>query len=259
MDSSQFQILHETRNLAGLLGSGRWRKGLAYAAIAGMLLLSIALLGDDVVRHIDSIEAWIARLGPWGLLAFIGVYVLATSAMMPESVLSIIAGALFGLAWGLEAVVVGSALAAALQYALSLHLLRHRIERFVATKPSFTAIEQAVRKNELKLQLLLRLTPLNPATVSYFLGATGVRFFGFFLASFATFPHLLLEVYFGFAGKHLARMTGRSAAAAHLHDAVVIGGLIVSVFVIVLASRYARKALMEAMPAKSAAGTSTTS
>ena len=65
----------------------------------------------------------------------------------------------------------------------------------------------AVARSELKINMLLRLTPLNPATVSYILGATGVRFPGFLLACLALTPHLLIEVYFGFAGKHLARIS----------------------------------------------------
>lgn len=239
--------MKETNTLTGLLARSRSGKTLAYAAVGGLLLLAIVLVGDDVVRHMDAIEDWITRLGPWGIVVFIGVYVLAASLMLPESVLSIAAGALFGLAWGLGAVVLGSVLAAALQYLLSQHILRHRIDTIVAGKPSFSAIAQAVRQNEFKLQLLLRLTPLNPATMSYLLGATGVHFGGFLLASLASFPHLLLEVYFGFAGKHVARMAG--TATGHLHDIVVIGGLTLTIVVIVFVSRFAHKALLQAMPA----------
>jgi uncharacterized membrane protein YdjX (TVP38/TMEM64 family) len=237
-----------------MVARGRFQKALSYAVIGGLLLVAVVLVGDDIVRHIGALERWIDSLGPLGVLAFIVLYVLATSLMLPESVLSIAAGALFGLAWGLGAVLVGCVTAAALQYALSQHVLRHRIDRVVATRPSFAAIAQAVKQNELQLQLLLRLTPLNPASVSYVLGASGVRFFGFLLASLATFPHLLLEVYFGFASKHVARMSSESAEAAHLHDAVVIGGLAVTVVVIVFVSRFARKALLAAVPGQASAG-----
>ena len=38
-----------------------------------------------------------------------------------------------------------------------------------------------MRYDEFHLQFLLRLTPLNPATLSYLLGAAGVRFWGFLI------------------------------------------------------------------------------
>ena len=100
--------------------------------------------------------------------------------------------------------------------------------------------------------MLLRLTPLNPASTSYVLGAAGVRFAGFLLASLATFPHLLLEVYLGFGGKHVARIAGRSTDAGLIHEAIVIGGLAVTAIVIVLVSRAAHKALGAAIPATAA-------
>jgi uncharacterized membrane protein YdjX (TVP38/TMEM64 family) len=235
-------------SFTGLLAIARSRKALGYGTAGLLLLAGIAFAGEDLAHHIDSIEAWIASLGPWGVFAFLVAYVLATSLMMPESVLSIMAGALFGLGQGLGVVVAGSLLAASLQYLLSQHLLRTRVQRVVAARPSFAAIQQAVKKNEFRLQLLLRLTPLNPASVSYILGASGVRFWGFLVASLATFPHLLLEVYLGFAGKHVARMAGRGTEAGYLHDSIVIGGLIVTLIVIALVSRIAHKALSAAMP-----------
>ncbi len=166
---------------------------------------------------------------------------------MPDTVLCIIAGALFGMAWGATAIVVGSLFAATLQFALSRRLLRARIERALLAKPSLAAIQQAVTQDELRLQVLLRLTPLNPATVSYLLGAAGIRFGGFLIACLALIPSLTIEVYFGHAGKHMARMAGGSARAGGLQDLVIIGGVVVGVIVMVLVSRMARKAVMQAV------------
>jgi uncharacterized membrane protein YdjX (TVP38/TMEM64 family) len=142
---------------------------------------------------------------------------------------------------------VGSLLAGALQFALSRRLLRARIERTLVAKPSLAAIQRAVIHDELRLQVLLRLTPLNPATISYLLGAAGVRFFGFLIACLALTPNLIIEVYFGHAGKHMARMAGGSTKTGHLHDLAIIGGVVVGVIVLVLVSRMARRAVLEAV------------
>jgi uncharacterized membrane protein YdjX (TVP38/TMEM64 family) len=239
--------MHLTTAVRRHLASARFRTGLTYLAMASLLVVAILIAGDEIEHHIDVIEAWIANLRPWSILAFVGLFVVATSLLMPDTVLSIMAGALFGLRWGVMAVIAGSALAAALQYALSQRLLRGHIERALARRPSLTAIQRAVRSNEVRLQALLRLTPLNPATISYVLGAAGARFGGFLLACLALVPNLVIEVYFGYAGKHVARMAGRNTHEVYVHDLSVIGGLAVTIVVMVFVSRMARKAVMDAV------------
>jgi len=183
------------------------------------------------------------------VLAFVLLFVLATSILIPDTVLCILAGALFGVTWGSVAVVGGSLLASALQYALSRRLLKAQIERTLAARPSLAVIRRAVMHEELRLQLLLRLTPLNPATISYLLGAAGVRFAGFLAASLALAPNLIIEVYFGHAGKHMARMGAGGKQADTVHLLTIMGGVVVCVIVMVLVSRMARKALAQAVSA----------
>jgi uncharacterized membrane protein YdjX (TVP38/TMEM64 family) len=230
-----------------LLASAWFRRALTYLAMALLLVAAIVLAGDEIEHHIGGIEEWITNLRPWSVLAFVGLFVVATSFLMPDTVLSIMAGALFGLGWGIAAVVVGSLLAAAVQYALAQRLLRSRIERALAARPSLAAIQQAVSRNEFRLQAFLRLAPLNPAMITYMLGAVGVRFAGFLFACLALVPNLVIEVYFGYAGKHVAGMAGRDTHAAHFHDLTIIGGLAVTIIIMVFVSRTARKAIMEAV------------
>jgi uncharacterized membrane protein YdjX (TVP38/TMEM64 family) len=239
--------MKRSRTLPELLSAARSRRILA-CGLAGLALLgAIALLGEDLSRHIATIEAWVESLGPLGIAVFVAIYVLATSLLFPESALSVMAGALFGLGKGLAVVIVGSLLAATTQYLLSRHLLRERIQRIVAQRPTFAAIQRAVRSNELRLQLLLRLTPLNPASGSYVLSAAGVRFGGFLAATLGTIPHLLLEVYIGYAGKHLAHIAGRTAEANYLHEAAIIGGLATTVIAIGVISKITHNALSRAI------------
>jgi len=223
------------------------RAAIPYLLVGLLLIVAIVAGGREIGHHINAIESWITKLGPWGVLAFVGLFTLATSFLLPDTVLCIIAGALFGLGWGVGAVLAGSVLAAALQFALSHKLMRARIQRTLAAKPSLAAIQRAVSRDEFRLQILLRLTPLNPATISYLLGAAGVRFSGFLIACLALTPNLAIEVYFGYVGKHAARLAGSNARTAHLHDLAIIGGLAVCVVVMVLVSKMARKAVMQAV------------
>lgn len=218
-----------------------------YLAIGLLLMVAIVVARHEIDHHLTAIEAWITDLRPWSVLAFVGLFVLLSSVLLPDTVLAIIAGGLFGLAWGVVAVVAGGVLAAALQFMLSQHLLRVRIQRALGRSRSLAAIQRAVRANELPLEVLLRLTPLNPATISYLLGAAGVRFGGFLLASLAIVPSLALEVYFGYAGKHVARMAGRDTHAVYLHDLAVIAVLALGIVVMILVSRMAHRAILQAV------------
>ncbi len=223
------------------------RAAIIYLVVGLLVVVAIVAGGREIAHHINAIESFIATLGPWGVLAFVGLFVLTTSFLVPDTVLCIIAGALFGLFWGVAAVLAGSVLAAMIQFALSHKLIKGRIQRTLAARPTLLAIQRAVRRNEFRLQLLLRLTPLNPATISYLLGAAGVRFSWFLLACPALIPNLVIEVYFGYVGRHAARLAVSNAKTDHLHDLVIFGGLAVCVVVVVFVSRMAHNTVIRAV------------
>jgi uncharacterized membrane protein YdjX (TVP38/TMEM64 family) len=220
---------------------------LVYLGMGLLLIAVLVVLGDEIAHHLRAIDAWIVSLGLWGVLAFVGLFVVATSVFVPETVLSIMAGALFGMAEGLLTVVAAGLAAATAQFVLSRWVLRSRIERTLTAKPSLAALQHAVLLSEFRLQVMIRLTPLNPATLNYLLGAAGVRLRGFLLASLAFLPHQVVEVYFGHAGRHVTKITGRIGSAVYLQDALVLGGLIMCIIVLALITRTARRAVAVAL------------
>ena len=166
------------------------------------------------------------------------LYAVIGSIFVPDILLGIAAGTSFGFARGLAAVAAGSVAGATLQYALSRRLFKPAIDRFLLSRPALAAVQVAVRQREFTLQLLLRLTPLNRALTSYVLGATGVGFVRFAVACVALLPSLCLEVYVGYAGKHLARMTGQPGHAVALHDVALIAGLAMAIAAMVADDRF---------------------
>ena len=102
-------------------------------------------------------------------------------------------------------------------------------------------------RSDVRLQALVRLTPLNPALLNYVSGAASVRFRGFLLASLAVLPHQAVEVYFGYAVRHVTTAARRTGSAVYLHDALVVGGLIACIVVLALVAHWARKAAQRAM------------
>lgn len=223
------------------------RAALPYLAVGVLLIIAVFVVGHEIEYHIKAIESWITGLGPWGLLAFIGFFILATSFLVPDTVLCIIAGALFELRGGVIVVLAGSLLGATIQYALSYKFLRSRIQRMLAAKPSLAAIQRAVSHDEFRLQILLRLTPLNPATISYILGAAGVRFSGFLVACLALTPNLIIEVYFGYVGKHATMLAGSDVRITPVHFWAMGGGAVMCVLVMLVVSRIAHRAVKQAV------------
>jgi len=220
---------------------------LPYVAMGALLFVVIAIVGRNIDHHIDAIEAWLNAISPWGVVAFIALFVVLTSLFVPGTVMAVIGGALFGLGGGTLAVVFGALASATVQYFLARHLLHDRIERRLSAKPSLLAKQLSARRVEFRLQVLLRLSPLSPVLCNYMLGAGAVRFPGFFVAGLAMIPGLFMQVYFGHAGKHLAHLAGRGDRSIDTHDVVLLGGLLFYVIVMFLVARTARKALQKAM------------
>jgi uncharacterized membrane protein YdjX (TVP38/TMEM64 family) len=138
--------------LRRFLTGAQYRAILPYLLVGLLLIVAVVAGGREIEHHMSAIESWITKLGPWGVLTFVGLFALATSVLLPDTVLCIIAGALFGLGWGIGAVLVGSVLAAAIQFALAHQLLRARIQRTLAARPSLAAIQRAVSRDEFRLQ-----------------------------------------------------------------------------------------------------------
>src|SRR3974390_912446 len=82
---------------ASFVVSSRWRWVLyATAGVALVLVLKYFHVQELLKSAVD----WIGRLGPWGPVIFVGLYVVATVFFIPGSVLTLGAGAVFGVALG---------------------------------------------------------------------------------------------------------------------------------------------------------------
>jgi uncharacterized membrane protein YdjX (TVP38/TMEM64 family) len=213
--------------------------------IASCLLAAAVWFGRHAVEYIEAMETWIAGHGVWGWVAFVGMMVVFTSMFVPDTLLAIAAGALFGLGWGTVLTVVGGILTAALNFLIARSLLRSRIEKMLEKHPKLRAIQRAANHEGLRLQLLLRLAPLNPVSVSYVLGASGVRFSTFLLATVGLLPVVFVEVYFGYLASHVTTVAGNVNEHSTLHTVVTVIGFVVCVVLMIYIARVASRAIAE--------------
>src|SRR6202162_5481595 len=125
-------------------------------------------------------------MGPAGMALYGAVYVAAVLLFVPGIVLTLGAGFLFGLGWGIVVVSLASTIAAALAFLIARYLARGAVERLARKNPKFSAIDRAIGKEGWKILALLRLSPLVPFSLSnYIYGLTSVRFAPYLATSWA--------------------------------------------------------------------------
>ncbi|MEX0655130.1 MAG: TVP38/TMEM64 family protein [Phycisphaeraceae bacterium] len=233
-----------TRMLA-LLRSPRVANGLklgSFAVIVASLLATAALLPRERVAQL--LMDWLAAAGIWGPVAFILLYILFTVLMLPGSILTILAGALFGLLWGTVAVSIGSTLGVAAAFLIARYLARDAVARKVQSFPRFAAIDRAVAGGGWKIVALLRLSPAVPFNLqNYLYGLTAIGFWPAVLASWAAMlPGTFLYVYLGRA-VGLALLQPRELTPVEWAFFGV--GLALTVVVTVYVTRLARRAIQQ--------------
>jgi len=240
------------------------------ALYLGAALLAVAALvvgGRSLIGPLQRFAAWVQELGIWGPVVFILGYAAATVAFAPGAVLTLAAGALFGLVYGTVYTLAGATLGASLAFLVSRYVARRAVERRIAANPRFQAIDRAVGREGFKIVALLRLSPVFPFNLlNYALGLTRVRFLDYFAASVAMLPGTLLYVYYGKAAGSLATAfaagSGAPAAGGQSKAAswALLGvGLLATVAVTTYVTRLAGKALRQelgepASPASPASG-----
>ncbi len=99
------------------------------------VLTAVAWFGRHAGEEIKAMESWIAGHGVWGWVVFVGMLIVFTSMFVPDTVLAVAAGVLFGLAWGTVLTVVGALITAALNFLAAHRLLRPRIEKMLEQHP----------------------------------------------------------------------------------------------------------------------------
>jgi len=227
--------------------NGRWSQWvrLASVIITVLGLLAIARL-LPMGRLVDWLGTAVRDMGVWGPLVFALVYVIATVLMLPGSALTLVAGAIFGLAWGMVAVSVGSTTGAALAFLISRYLARDTVERRLGRYPKFRAVDQAVSEGGWKIVAMLRLSPAIPFNLqNYLYGVTAIRFWPYVLASWiAMLPGTFMYVYLGYAGRAgVAAATGEGTDRSPAQWAMLGVGLIATIAVTVYITKLARRAI----------------
>lgn len=185
---------------------------------------------------------WVKSLGVWGPLAFIAGYGLAALVLAPAFLLTVTAGAIWGMT-GVIYVMLGATLGAVLAFFSGRYFVRQYVERYVQHHPRLAAIDRAVEIEGFRLVLLLRLSPVVAyVLLNYVLGISRVRFREYLAGSIGMLPTVTAYVYAGKVIGDVASVAGgASVPRGPLWYTAVIGGLIATIVASVLVARAASR------------------
>jgi uncharacterized membrane protein YdjX (TVP38/TMEM64 family) len=160
----------------------RWWKPVVLLAIVVVLIVVGRRL--ELGRRLASVQDWVGSLGPWGPLAFIVIYALATVAAIPGSALTVAAGALFGSFRGVVYVSIASTTGASLCFLIARFFARDAVSHWLRGKEKFERLDRLTETHGAIIVAITRLVPLFPFNLlNYGFGLTRVRFWTYVLFS----------------------------------------------------------------------------
>src|SRR5260221_9552953 len=233
---------------AAIENSQRPHRSLGKLLLGIGLLAALIVVGRQAGAYIPQFAQWVNSLGVWGPFVFILGYIVAAVAFVPGVLLTLAAGAIWGIFPGVLYVFVAAVLGSTAAFLVARHLARAVIERRMAGNARFAALDRAVGEQGRKLVFLLRLSPVFPFNIlNYALGLTSIRFVDYVLASVGMLPGTFLYVYYGKIIGDLAALAGGVATEKGTeYYLFLVVGLLATILVTAFVTRMARTALREA-------------
>lgn len=230
--------------MGGLPWPVEWnpRKLIAVLALIATCLVSIYALLPPGFGHTlwEAVENNLHK--PYGPLLIFGVYMVSTVFMLPLFGLHLIAGYEYGTLVGTGIVLTAEVIAGCIVFLVTRHFIRPYVREMLNKRMggAFKSFDEALSSGALKMVLLIRLSPVMPATLTnYAAGCTSIDVWRFAIGTAAgMFPGTCAYVNLG--------SLGRSAKEGHVSPATIplyIIGAAATVYVAVEISKIARKAM----------------
>ena len=232
-------------------GARRW----ALAVAGTALVAGVVWAREPLAAAVLEFAGWVDGLGGWAPVVFVAGFALGVVCLVPATPLLLAGGVVFGLPRGLLYGFLGMALGGLSAFLLARLAVRKTVERRLAGREEFLAINRALAAGGLWPVILVRLSPAVPAwMLNYGLGVTQVRWTHYLVASVAIVPTVALYVYYGQAVGDLAALgSGRGPERGPWYFALLAAGLAATVAVTALLTRRSQR-ILERMSAQDTHG-----
>ena len=230
------------------MNATRWRIRSTWIAAAVAVVAILWVSGRELAPRLVERMLDVDRLGTAAPVAFIAFYAIGIVALIPSTVLTVTAGALFGIVHGVIYAFIGGTIGSACAFLLGRHAARRLVERRLAEMPRFAAVERAAAAQGRRIVFLLRLSPVVPFNfLNYALGLTAIPVWDFMIAGLGSLPGEVMYAYWGrLGGEALALAADETAAPKTAsYYAFLAAGLVATLAATALVTRTARRALRD--------------
>ena len=180
--------------------------GLAIASCAAVLISQL-----PIASAIASAHTWIASQGAWAIPTFITLYVIAAIFGLPNIILILAAGTLFGLAEGVISASIADTLSIAACFGIGQTIGRRWITESVHENSRFHKLDRAFSQKGWKIVFLTRLSPILPSNIlNYGFSLTRINFWQYlFFSWLGMLPVIFTYVYVGTFGANILTLDQR--------------------------------------------------
>ena len=217
-------------------------------SIAIFIVWSVIIIW--IFQDISFFLEWFENLGALAPILFTLMLITGVIILAPTPVMKVTAGALFpywiAVVINFTASIVGGLLA----FLLGRWLFRESIAKTVASDKRLQNIETAIGEEAMRISVLVRLSPLIPDEwLNYIMASGPVTTRVFFISNLSSIVYSLAYAYFGHAvGKIALSSNGMDGfKQSPLGLALLVMGLVATVFATIIVTKVTMKALNDAI------------
>lgn len=233
------------------LGPAAWL-GIAWTVLPGIAGITLLANMDFAHQFLVDIQekSGVAYIG---IALYIAIFIITAGfGVLPTVSQAILAGFAFGIAWGFPAALVGFAGASIIGYYIASFVARKRIEDEIHNHPKAAIIRDAfIRHGKVRalvILTLLRVPPNSPfALTNYAMSVSGVKLVPFLIATIVGMaPRTFAAVWIG--------SQVSSWDEVHKPKWLIIGGIVLTIAILIGLGKLANKALESALKTDKAEG-----
>ncbi len=189
------------------------KKRIRFIILVAFIIASVAFVsvtGLDEYLDQERLRAWISGYGLWGPIAYMLLYSVAPSLMLPGLPITVAGGILFGPVGGTVYTSIGATIGASAAFLIARYMGRGWVEDMLK-EGRWKELDLEVERRGWKIVAFTRLIPLFPFNLlNYAFGLTRIRFSHYAAASFV-FMLPGITAYVVFSSSLLDLLKGRAS------------------------------------------------
>lgn len=218
------------------------RKKRTWASVAAVSCVATLIIRLPIASVLSQANEWIAGQGEWAVPVFMAIYILAAILGLPNIVLILAAGTLFGLTKGVLSASVADTLSVAACFVIGQTAGRRWLTKVIKADSRFHKLDRVFAKKGWTIVLLTRLSPVLPSNIlNYGFSLTKIDFWQYlFFSWLGMLPVIFTYVYIGTFGASILTLDQSPQRLAFQSL-----GLLATVGAMVYTTRLAASALRE--------------